>query len=108
MIAESEESSEEEISMKELAKAVALMTREFRRGGDRREFRGQERRYFREGSRREEGAKRDDEVKREEEKKNTYRGDGQKKEEAKEGCYKCGKPGHFTLRSLCWLKQVIW
>ncbi|KAJ9544260.1 hypothetical protein OSB04_023967 [Centaurea solstitialis] len=74
LIAESEESSEEEISVKELAKAVALMTREFRKGGDRREFRGQER-----------------------------KGDDQKKEEAKEGCYRCGKPGHFAGE--CWSKN---
>ncbi|KAJ9552666.1 hypothetical protein OSB04_016711 [Centaurea solstitialis] len=102
LVAKSEESSEEEISMKELAKAVALMTREFRKGGDRGEYKGQERRYFREGGRREESIKRDDEVKREEEKKNTHRGDGQNKEEAKEGCYKYGKPGHFAAE--CWFK----
>ncbi|KAJ9557324.1 hypothetical protein OSB04_011938 [Centaurea solstitialis] len=85
--------------MKELAKAVALMTREFRRGGDRREYRGQERRHFKEGGRREENVNIDDEERREEEKKITYRSEGQK-EEVKDGSFKCGKPGHFAAE--CW------
>ncbi|KAJ9566557.1 hypothetical protein OSB04_002523 [Centaurea solstitialis] len=102
LMGEISESSEEEISVKELAKAVALITREFRRGGDRREYRGQERRYFKEGGRREENVKRDDEERRVEEKKITYRSEGQKKEEVKDGCFKCGKLGHFVAE--CWSK----
>ncbi|KAJ9547256.1 hypothetical protein OSB04_019799 [Centaurea solstitialis] len=76
------------------------MTREFRRGGDRREFRGQERKYFREGGRREEDVKSDNEIKRDDEKKNAYRGEDQKKEEAKEGCYRCGKPEDEAQKGL--------
>ncbi|KAJ9546671.1 hypothetical protein OSB04_019214, partial [Centaurea solstitialis] len=94
LVVESEDSSEDEPSMKDLVKALALMTREYRRGRDRREYRGTERRSFREGGRSEESAKRNNEERREEEKKITYRSEGQKKEEVKDGCFK----------SDCWSK----
>ncbi|KAJ9539196.1 hypothetical protein OSB04_031929 [Centaurea solstitialis] len=88
LVVESEESSKDEPSMKDLIKALALMTGEYRKGGDRREYRGSERRNFKEGGGREKSNKRDDGEKRE--------------DEAKEGCFKCGKPEHFAAD--CWSK----
>ncbi|KAJ9552603.1 hypothetical protein OSB04_016648 [Centaurea solstitialis] len=49
LIADSDESSEDEPSMKELVKALALMTKEYQRGGDRREYRSSERKSYRDG-----------------------------------------------------------
>ncbi|KAJ9547419.1 hypothetical protein OSB04_019962 [Centaurea solstitialis] len=60
VVVEIEESSEDEPSMKDLVKALALMTREYQKGGDHREYQGSERKSFKEGSRREEGSRRDD------------------------------------------------
>ena len=50
LIADSDQSSEEEeISMKEIMKTLALITREYRKGGDRKEYRSFSRRSFIEG-----------------------------------------------------------
>ncbi|KAI3685588.1 hypothetical protein L6452_34837 [Arctium lappa] len=74
---ESEEDSEEEIDMAALTKTLALMTRQFNRGLKKKpEYRGRE--------------ERDDRSRRYDD-----RG-GDKFPKQTEGCFKCGKPGHFA------------
>ena len=91
LIAESDESSEDEVSMQEMIKTLALITREYRKGGEKKDYRSFDRRSYRGSERRER-----------EEPKNQQRIEEQKKEEPKEGCFKCGKPGHFAAE--CWSK----
>ena len=95
LIAESDESSEDEVSMQKMMKTLALITIEYRKGGEKKDYRNSEKSY-RDNDRREGSERRE----REEQKKDA---EGvQKKEEMKEGCFNCGKPGHFAAE--CWSK----
>ena len=44
-IAESDESSEDELSMQKMIKTLALITREYRKGGEKKDYRNSERSY---------------------------------------------------------------
>ncbi|KAJ9556456.1 hypothetical protein OSB04_011070 [Centaurea solstitialis] len=94
LIAESDESSEEEVSMKEIMKTLALITREYRRGGKRRNYRGSARRSYRKGDRKKECER------REIEQKVPQTVEEQRKDDFKEGRFKCGKPGNFAVECL--------
>ncbi|KAJ9539117.1 hypothetical protein OSB04_031850 [Centaurea solstitialis] len=67
------------------------------KGRKKKGYRGSESRTYRESGRREGSERRE-----REEQKIPHRVDEQKKEEQKEGCFKCGKPGHFAAE--CWSK----
>jgi hypothetical protein len=86
-----ESSDEDEVSMKEMMKTLALITREYRRGyGDR--------------GRRESSVRRNDSERNDRREKQDQRlpkkTEEQKGGDKKDGCYRCGKPGHFAAE--CW------
>ncbi|KAI3692973.1 hypothetical protein L6452_32799 [Arctium lappa] len=96
---ESEEDSEEEIDMSALAKTLAPMTRQFNRGLKKNpEYRGREERDDRSRGYSEAKRKEWSEEPRQEE-KNGQKSDGRagdKFPKQTEGCFKCGKPGHYA------------
>ena len=47
LIAESDESSEDEVSMQEMIKTLTLITREYRKGGEKKDYRSFDRRSYR-------------------------------------------------------------
>ncbi|KAI3666990.1 hypothetical protein L6452_42031 [Arctium lappa] len=96
---ESEEDSEEEIDMSALAKTLALMTRQFNRGLKKKpEYKGREERDDRSRGYGEAKRKEWSEEPRQEE-RNGQKSDGRagdKFPKQTEGCFKCGKPGHYA------------
>ncbi|KAI3729859.1 hypothetical protein L6452_18530 [Arctium lappa] len=96
---ESEEDSEEEIDTSALAKTLALMTRQFNRGLKKKpEYKGREERDDRSRGYGEAKRKEWSEEPRQEE-RNGQKSDGRagdKFPKQTEGCFKCGKPGHYA------------